>query len=260
MLRGRGAVICQRLSSAAEWKMRCCARAGMLSAVRKFWSGSLQTQIKAAINSPIHGTWQLTPANSLCTWELPNEGLWCWDRHMLQNHADLGDPSYSTPDRPLQKHTVSASAFHKVSKSQCWLKVISPYVLFHMPSPLTSVQAFCLTSALKWGQIIIMLLLYTAIICILWVKTIAQCRKDDFPEFKHWILQSWNVKPGLSSTQSVPYCFWTWLAHLGIKTQTENSHNQVPWGTEEFPLSHCKGSRIFSRQTPQFGSPPEVRS
>lgn len=46
----------------------------MLSAVGKFWSGSLQTQIKATINSLIHGTGQLTPANSLCTWEQPNGG------------------------------------------------------------------------------------------------------------------------------------------------------------------------------------------
>lgn len=47
----------------------------MLSAVGKFWSGSLQTQIKATINSLIHGTGQLTPANSLCTWELTNGGV-----------------------------------------------------------------------------------------------------------------------------------------------------------------------------------------
>lgn len=164
MLHGRGAVICQRLSSGAEWKMRCCAGAGMLSAVGKFWSGSLQTQIKATINSLIHGTGQLTPANSLCTWELPNGGLWCWDREMIQNHTGLGVLSYSTAGSEL------------------------------------------------------------------WVKTTAPCRKD-FPEFREGILQSWNLKPGLPSTQLVPYCFWRWLAHLGIKTQAENSHNYIPWGT-----------------------------
>lgn len=60
MLNTRRAVICQGLSSGAEWKMRCCERAGRASLLRKFWSGSLQTQRKVNINSLFHETWQLT--------------------------------------------------------------------------------------------------------------------------------------------------------------------------------------------------------
>lgn len=82
MLNTRRAVICQGLSSGAEWKMRCCERAGRASLLRKFWSGSLQTQRKVNINSLFHETWQLT-CKFLVYLGATQSGLSCWERQVF---------------------------------------------------------------------------------------------------------------------------------------------------------------------------------